>query len=190
MRDEARKPPPNRAPTDGLVGGLRFALRRFLDLQVASVVADLAPWLTARSGSVLEVGCGDQPYRAMLPGRCAYTGLDWEGSAAEFAVRRLPDVVYYQGDVFPFGEGAFDALFHTEVLEHVANYRLFLQECRRVLKPGGEMMFTVPFQARFHFIPVDFWRFTKSDILTIRPSPSGPGLPPSRDTSGSIASAP
>ena len=27
-------------------------------------------------------------------------------------------------------------------------------------RPGGELMFTVLFQARFHFIPVDFWRFT------------------------------
>jgi hypothetical protein len=28
-------------------------------------------------------------------------------------------------------------------------------------------MFTVPFQARFHFIPVDFWRFTKSGLELI-----------------------
>jgi SAM-dependent methyltransferase len=167
MPNEARKPPPNRGASDGIIGNLRFAIRRFLDLQVSSVVADIAPWLKERTGSVLEVGCGDQPYRRMLPDRCAYTGLDWEGSAAEFSVQRIADVVYYRGDVFPFDDELFDAVFHTEVIEHVADYRLFLQECHRVLKPGGELMFTVPFQARFHFIPVDFWRFTKSGLELI-----------------------
>ena len=158
MIDEARKPPPNRGPSDSLIGSLRFSARRFLDLQVSSVVSDLAPWLKVRSGSVLEVGCGDQPYRHMLPDRCAYSGLDWEGSVADFSIQRLPDVVYYKGDIFPFSDSSFDALFHTEVIEHIADYRLFLKECHRVLRPGGELMFTVPFQARFHFIPVDFWR--------------------------------
>jgi len=167
MLNEARKPPPNRGPSDGFIGSLRFGIRRFLDLQVSSVVADLAPWLKERAGSLLEVGCGDQPYRHMLPDRCAYTGLDWEGSVAEFSVQRLSDVVYYKGDIFPFTDRSFDALFHTEVIEHIANYRLFLKECHRVLKPGGELMFTVPFQARFHFIPVDFWRFTKSGLELI-----------------------
>ena len=167
MLNEARKPLPNRGPSDGLIGGLQFSFRRFLDLQVSSVVADLAPWLKERSGSLLEVGCGNQPYRHMLPDRCTYTGLDWEGSAAEFAIQHIRDVVYYKGDIFPFSDQSFDALFHTEVIEHVADYRQFLKECHRVLKPGGKIMFTVPFQARFHFIPVDFWRFTKSGLELI-----------------------
>jgi len=167
MIDESRKPPPNRGPSHGFLGSLRFAFRRFLDLQVSSVVADLSPWLKERTGSLLEVGCGEQPYRYMVPGRCTYTGLDWEGSVAKFSVRRIPDVIYYEGSVFPFADQSFDAAFHTEVIAHVADYRLLLQECHRVLKPGGELLVTVPFQARFHFIPVDFWRFTKSGLELI-----------------------
>lgn len=146
---------------------MQFWIRCFLDLQVASVVSDLFPWLKERSGSLLEVGCGDQPYRQTIPASCVYTGLDWDGSVSEFAIQKLPDVVYYKGDIFPFEDQSFDALFHTEVIEHIADYRLFLAQCHRVLKPGGKMMFTVPFQARFHFIPVDFWRFTKSGLELI-----------------------
>lgn len=164
---ESRKPPANRGPSRGLFGRLAFALHRFLDLQVASVIAEAAPWLRARSGSVLEVGCGDQPYRSFLPRQCAYTGLDWARADSEFSMQHAPDVVYYSGTRFPFGDDRFDSLFHTEVLEHVPDYRIFLSECRRVMKPGGEMMFSVPFQARFHFIPHDYWRFTKSGLEII-----------------------
>jgi SAM-dependent methyltransferase len=82
-------------------------------------------------------------------------------------MRGLGDVIHYSGEIFPFGDQSFDAVFHTEVLEHVADYRVFLRECFRVLKPGQEMMFTVPFQARFHFIPIDYWRFTESGLVTI-----------------------
>lgn len=94
---ESRKPPVNRGPSKGLFGQLAFALRRFLDLQVSSVTADAAPWLNTRSGSVLEVGCGDQPYRSFLPGQCAYTGLDWTHADSEFSMQHAPDVVYYSG---------------------------------------------------------------------------------------------
>jgi SAM-dependent methyltransferase len=134
---------------------------------MSSVVSDLKPWLLKRRGQLLEVGCGDQPYRYLLPSECIYTGLDWEGSGAEFAMQIRSDVVYYKGDVFPFEDRSYDALLHTEVIEHVADYGRFLKECHRVLRPGGEMMFTVPFQARFHFIPVDYWRFTPSGLKLI-----------------------
>ena len=74
------------------------------------------------------------------------------------------EVVSYSGETFPCADSLFDALFHTEVLEHVFEYRNFLAECRRVLKPDGEMMFTVPFQARFHFAPHDYFRYTPSAL--------------------------
>ena len=164
---EARKPPPNRVSADTPIGRIKFALRRFLDLQVHTVVSDLKPWLGQRSGSLLEVGCGDQPYRHLLPATCAYTGLDWEGATSEFSTLRNRDVVYYKGDVFPFADRSFDSVFHTEVIEHVPDYRRLLRECHRVVQPGGEIMLTVPFQARFHFIPYDYWRFTKSGLELI-----------------------
>ena len=63
-----------------------------------------------------------------------------------------------------FDDAEFDSIFHTEVLEHVFDVKTLLSECRRVLRPGGEMLLTVPFQARFHYIPHDYWRFTPSAL--------------------------
>lgn len=44
----------------------------------------------------------------------------------------------------PFEDGRFDLVIHSDTLEHIDKPLLALQECRRVLKPGGRLCFTVP----------------------------------------------
>ena len=162
-RNEGLPPVANMPPGDSIVGKLRFLMRLALDMQVASVYRHLRPWLKERSGALLEVGCGAQPYRHLVPAACRYTGLDWDEAEAHFNYR-LPDTVYYGGGRFPFEDSSFDSLFHTEVLEHVYHAEQFLAECRRVLKPSGSMFFTVPFQARYHYIPHDYFRYTPAAL--------------------------
>jgi SAM-dependent methyltransferase len=43
------------------------------------------------------------------------------------------------------GDAELDLLVHNDVLEHVADTRGALAECRRVLRPGGACVFTMPF---------------------------------------------
>lgn len=45
-----------------------------------------------------------------------------------------------------FADGACDPIASFDVFEHVPNYRRALEECHRVLKPGGGLLFTVPFR--------------------------------------------
>lgn len=160
---EVFPPVANKPPGNTIAGKLRFLIRSLLDMQMASVYRHLRPWLKERSGALLEVGCGAQPYRHLVPAACRYTGLDWEQAKTHFDYH-LPDTVYYGGEQFPFADGSFDNLFHTEVLEHIYNTGKFLSECRRVLMPSGTMFFTVPFQARYHYIPHDFFRYTPAAL--------------------------
>ncbi|MFZ0052732.1 MAG: class I SAM-dependent methyltransferase [Desulfobaccales bacterium] len=160
---EALPPPPNLAPGNTLKSRLLYSLRTLLDLQITSVLRALKPWLAGLKGNVLEVGCGAQPYRHLIPGSCAYLGLDWYMAQAVFGYR-AEDLVYFDGRKFPLKEGSFDNLFHTEVLEHINDPFRFLRECHRVLKPGGSLFFSVPFQARYHYIPHDYWRFTPAGL--------------------------
>lgn len=44
----------------------------------------------------------------------------------------------------PYPSGTFDIVIHSDTLEHVPNPVHALSECRRVLKPGGALCFTVP----------------------------------------------
>jgi SAM-dependent methyltransferase len=160
MTQENIRPPPN-CYADNAAGQLRFILRLLFDLRVSSVVRDLKPILGTATGRVLEVGCGLQPYRFMLSKNCSYVGLDWHNAVKSFGYK-CNDVVLYDGEKFPFADDGFDMIFHTEVLEHVWDTREFLSECFRVLQPGGIMYFMVPFAARYHYIPNDYWRFTES----------------------------
>jgi SAM-dependent methyltransferase len=162
-KNEGLPPVSNTPPGNTTAGKLRFLIRSALDMQVASVYRHLRPWLKELSGTLLEVGCGAQPYRHLVPATCRYTGLDSEQAKAHFNYH-LPDTVYYGGERFPFADGSFDNLFHTEVLEHIYHPEEFLSECRRVLKPSGTMFFTVPFQARYHYIPHDFFRYTPAAL--------------------------
>ncbi len=46
-----------------------------------------------------------------------------------------------------FPDQSFDILISLDVLEHVPDYKLAFQECARVLRNGGKMMWSVPFAA-------------------------------------------
>jgi SAM-dependent methyltransferase len=167
-RVEARRPPRNSlAMKGGLRAKLIQSLQLFADLQVCTVRRDVAAWLAQRQGVLLEVGCGDQPYRSLVPAQCRYVGIDQSAAKDNFEMSVNEEIILYSGETFPCADATFDALLHTEVLEHVLRYPAFLSECRRVLKTGGEMMFTVPFQARFHFAPHDYFRYTPSALEAI-----------------------
>jgi ubiquinone/menaquinone biosynthesis C-methylase UbiE len=44
----------------------------------------------------------------------------------------------------PFGDLCFDKIVCSEVLEHIIDYRSIIKEIRRVLKPGGTLVVSVP----------------------------------------------
>jgi ubiquinone/menaquinone biosynthesis C-methylase UbiE len=43
-----------------------------------------------------------------------------------------------------FGNDCFDLVIHSETLEHLHDYELALSEVRRVLKPGGYQIYSIP----------------------------------------------
>jgi SAM-dependent methyltransferase len=50
------------------------------------------------------------------------------------------------GMALPFAAGEFDLVLSHAVIEHVADAPLYLRECRRVLKPGGQIFLsTAPY---------------------------------------------
>lgn len=67
--------------------------------------------------------------------------------AAERAVRdNLPGdcwVAAADGANLPFGDAGFDAISHSDVLCCLVQKRAVLESCRRVIRPGGRMVFTV-----------------------------------------------
>lgn len=141
-------------------------VRRFFDIQEASIWRDLARLLPTASGTVVDVGCGAQPFRRLLPQGTSYCGIDRADAKAHFGYA-VSGVVYYEGDRWPLEDSVADVVLCTEVLEHVFDSAAFLDEARRCLRSDGALLLTVPFAARWHYTPHDYWRFTPSSLTLL-----------------------
>ena len=139
------------------------AVRRFFDLQAGSAWNDLRTELATVEGTIVDVGCGAQPFRGLIPERARYIGIDTADAESQFGYR-VPDTIYFEGDRWPIDDGAADVVLSTETLEHVFDSRAFLREAKRILRPDGRLIMTVPFAARYHYIPNDYWRFTPASL--------------------------
>jgi SAM-dependent methyltransferase len=66
--------------------------------------------------------------------------------------------VIARGEQLPLGDGRFDLVICTQVLEYVVQPALVIREIRRVLRPGGVLLLSVPSAC-----PIDAgeecWRF-------------------------------
>jgi SAM-dependent methyltransferase len=110
----------------------------------------LVPFDGYRGRSVLEVGCGAGVDLARFAkGGAAVTGIDLAPSAialaqANFEQQGLPGrFEVADGERLPFPDNSFDLVFAHGVVQYTANPRQLVQECRRVLKPGGQAVFQV-----------------------------------------------
>ncbi|WP_165585385.1 class I SAM-dependent methyltransferase [Roseococcus sp. SYP-B2431] len=156
---EEFKPIPIRR-REGRLGQILFALRTAVDLQLLTCVRFLRPILGGMRGSVLDVGCGEMPFRGLLPAEVRYTGIDVP-AAEDFGMTRHAEIVDFDGLHIPFPEASFDNILCTEVLEHAEDPAALVAEMLRVLRPGGTLAATVPFAARVHHAPHDHHRFTR-----------------------------
>jgi SAM-dependent methyltransferase len=167
LRTSERWQPPAYVVIDGWRSRALAAVRRFFDLQAGSVWSDLGPVLGEATGTLVDVGCGAQPYRPLLAPTVAYIGLDTADALAHFGYE-MPDVRLIAADGgWPVADAGADSVLATETLEHVADPPAFLAEAMRVLRPGGQLILTVPFQARWHYVPHDYWRFTPSGLRLV-----------------------
>lgn len=137
-----------------------FKLRCLVDLQLGTIWDFLGPEISTLKGTLLDVGCGEMPYRTFLPEGIRYVGIDVPQAGA-FSMQANEEIVPFDGRRIPFADATFDTVLCTEVLEHSPNPTALIAEMERVLKPGGKLVATVPFSARVHYAPYDYHRFSR-----------------------------
>lgn len=118
-------------------------LRQLRELEVEEV-CKLLPY----GCSVLELGGGNGTQAHVLATR------GFSVSSIDIADRprrgsQAFPVADYDGRTVPFANGTFDAVFTSNVLEHIPHVNVTLTELRRVLRPEG---------AAIHILPTPAWR--------------------------------
>ena len=108
-------------------------------------------------GVMLDVGCGDRPYESLFRPRVSrYIGLEYPGPYTHEARYDLA------GDALrlPIKTASIDTVLSNQVLEHVREPWVMIEEIARTLKPGGILILSAPHIWGLHNIPDDYYRFT------------------------------
>lgn len=106
-----------------------------------------------RDAKLLEVGCGDGAFTKTLAEYSQYvTAIDISAGQIEQNSKHYPEIFFLQHDVserLPFEDESFDAIWCSEVLEHLFDPGFALREMYRVMVPDGRLLVTVPYHGRF-----------------------------------------
>ena len=96
-------------------------------------------------GRLLEVGCGNgEMLRNMQKLGWRVHGVDFDEAAVARAREKGLDVSLGDLHSQAYPDNYFDAIMMSHVIEHVHDPRAVLQECHRILKPGGRLVMVTP----------------------------------------------
>lgn len=107
-------------------------------------------WLPVGAARVLDVGCAFGYGTAALNGRGdappRVIGIERDEGHIQHAGTAYPWVAFLRGDALnlPFEDGSVDAVVMLDIVEHIADPAAVLAEARRVLRPGGSLVVSVP----------------------------------------------
>lgn len=105
-------------------------------------VADLVRGLT-----VLEAGCGEGYGADLLARRAAIVhALDYDAYTTSHVRAAYPALPVTRGNLvaLPYADTSFDAVASLQTIEHLWDQDAFLDECVRVLRPGGLLVVSTP----------------------------------------------
>jgi SAM-dependent methyltransferase len=94
---------------------------------------------------VLDAGCGSGRQLQELKDYGEVSGIELDPDAAAVAASRgLGEVRVGRLEQLPWEDGTFDLITCLDVIEHTPDDRVTLAELRRVARPGGRLLVTVP----------------------------------------------
>lgn len=110
----------------------------------------LSAYLIAKpyiKGTLLELGCGEgRGIRELAPLAETYTAIDKIDEVIDRLSQDYPEHKFQLGHFppMPYEDESFDTIVSFQVIEHIKDDQLFLQEIARILKPGGTALISTP----------------------------------------------
>lgn len=109
------------------------------------------------SGRVIDLGCGVRPFEQdILQHADEYVGVDWGNTLHGLQADIMADL----NQPLPIADEAANHVVSFEVLEHLSEPQVMLGETFRILRRGGQVTLSVPFQWWVHEAPWDYYRYT------------------------------
>jgi SAM-dependent methyltransferase len=121
--------------------GLYGRLKSILGRREAGLLARHVP----RGGRVVDVGCGNGKFLSVLHDLRPDIGLAGV-DIADVGITGLPDFTFYHGQLeeVAIEQSSFDAVYCSNLIEHVPDPLVFLRKCHEILKPGGMIFGITP----------------------------------------------
>ncbi len=130
------------------------------DLRRTFLLGEITP-----GDRVLDLGCGAGEFTAEIArGGASAVGAEVAEAALARARARHPGLQFRLVPLdgpLPFDDGAFDVVWASEVIEHVADTAAWLSEVRRVLTSGGRLLLTTPSHGRLRLALGGIERFSE-----------------------------
>jgi SAM-dependent methyltransferase len=149
----------------------RFYIERFLDRHRADI-----------HGDVLEMK--DDAYTRRFGhdlGRCSVLDIDARNPRADFVADLSA------ADAIP--DATFDCFILTQTLQFVSNLRAAIAHSRRILRPGGTLLVTLPALSQPSPPQVDLWRFLPDGTQLLFAEAFANDAPVQVEAHGSLAAA-
>ena len=127
--------------------------QKHIDSMILKLIGKLPGYPALR---VLDLSCGDAKLLAALSADgCACTGSRFKEGDYILTDAGVPAGVEIVNNVnlmekLPFPGGVFDVVLLEEVIEHLPNHGVVIDEISRVLKPGGWFVLSTPNIHRLH----------------------------------------
>ena len=121
-----------------------------------SLLPLLEEWGGEIRGTVVDVGCGQSPFRHLFPRAKSFVRLD-----------RFPadsEVIAADACSLPLADASADAVLYFQVLADVAEPRRALLEAFRVLRPGGQVFVFESMAYPEHDMPHDYYRIMPAGL--------------------------
>ncbi len=126
-------------------------------LQLKDLYDVLAAMSSGFAGDVFDYGCGGAPYRQLFAACKSYV-------KADVIPGPMVDRLLRADGLTTEAPESYDVVISTQVLEHVKEPELYLRECHRILRPGGQVVVTTHGMIQEHGCPYDFQRWTSSGL--------------------------
>ncbi|MCO6488156.1 MAG: methyltransferase domain-containing protein [Phaeodactylibacter sp.] len=128
--------------------GARHEMRRLHETIISEVSGETA--------GILDAGCGNAwVAQHFCPKGISVCSMDISTVNPQRALERYPYSNHYGvvADAYrlPFRDGAFDCVIASEIIEHVPDPGGFIGSLLRVLRPGGQLIITTPYNEKIQY---------------------------------------